>query len=231
MHFPTFIYSIRTKAKMARLPTGGVLAFVILLLFVTTEVQCEDGYIKLGGRHRRQNRPAKSPHLLNDHVTHRKRAVINGSACIEAAPAEISAPKRNVWKQLDAREVHEVTAWLYRQPELNLTRGYGPHNNNLYDVELMLPNKTDVLAYFDGNGTAPARYARCELYLNSKEVGHATYKDILVGPLPVSRNTTKWQSLGYPYTRKSGSIRDSDAHFEEVSRRREWEEISIDCTC
>merc|ERR1711939_71314 len=79
----------------------------------------------------------------------------------------------------------------------------------------MVPNKTDVLAYIDGNATAPTRYAHAVLDIRATE--EPTYTDILVGPIPVVNGTTTWQPLEYPYTRKTGgSIRNLDADSDSL---------------
>ena len=77
-------------------------------------------------------------------------------------------------------------------------------------VELMQPNKTDVLPYLAGQGPAPDRYAH--VLLDNRATVNPTYQDILVGPLPINNKTTKWQPLTYPFTKKSGGkIRNLDA--------------------
>ncbi|KAK3715566.1 hypothetical protein LTR37_007054 [Vermiconidia calcicola] len=128
-------------------------------------------------------------------------------------PVKITAPKNNVWKQLTNDDTKGLLKWLYGQEDLNLTRGYGGrHSNTYWDHELMPPNKTDVLAYIDGDSGEPARYAK--VTVNMRSSGESTFDDILVGPLPVDEAPTTWQPLGYPYTRNTGSIR--DVHAKDV---------------
>lgn len=82
-------------------------------------------------------------------------------------------------------------------------------------VELMHPNKTDVLAYLDGNATAPTRYAH--VVLDNRASVDPTYADILVGPLPLQNGTAKWEPLEHPYTRKTqGHIRNLDADGDDT---------------
>ena len=78
-------------------------------------------------------------------------------------------------------------------------------------VELMQPNKSDVLNYIDGDGPMPTRFAHVVLdHRDSIENPH--YANLLVGPLPVQDGVTKWEPLTYPYTKKSnGEIRNLDA--------------------
>lgn len=151
-----------------------------------------------------RSRLAKSSH------SNSKRAV-NGSACIETSPAGFKASKKNVWSGLTDAETANVTAWLFHQKDLNLTvsEKATDWDNSILVVELMIPNKTDVVSYIDGDGDEPVRYAHVSLDLRASL--KPTYTDILVGPLPVDNVTTTWQPLSFPYTRKSGSIRNLDA--------------------
>lgn len=43
------------------------------------------------------------------------------SSCAGTAAVEITAPKQNVWDQLDDIDAAGVVAWLFEQPEFNLT--------------------------------------------------------------------------------------------------------------
>lgn len=43
------------------------------------------------------------------------------SSCAGTAAVEITAPKQNVWDQLDDVDAAGVVAWLFARPELNLT--------------------------------------------------------------------------------------------------------------
>ncbi|KAK0820778.1 hypothetical protein LTR75_001364 [Friedmanniomyces endolithicus] len=145
------------------------------------------------------------------------KSYVNGSACVETSPPDFQAPKENVWDGLTNWEAASVTQWLFAQADLNLTRSddAGDWDNSVLLVELMMPNKSDVLPYVDGNATAPTRYAHVVLDLRATD--SPTYSDILVGPLPVTNGTTTWQPLEYPYTRKTGgSIRNLDADSDII---------------
>ncbi|RMZ11590.1 hypothetical protein D0860_03316 [Hortaea werneckii] len=146
-----------------------------------------------------------------------KRELSNITQCEQTSPPDFKAPFENVWARLTDDEAASVAAWLFHQPELNLTVSdkAGEWDNSLLLVELMVPNKTDVLAYIDGNATAPTRYAHAVLDIRATE--EPTYTDILVGPIPVVNGTTTWQPLEYPYTRKTGgSIRNLDADSDSL---------------
>jgi primary-amine oxidase len=80
----------------------------------------------------------------------------------------------------------------------------------------MRPNKTDALAYFDDNSTAPTKYAH--VVLDHRATEKPYYADILVGPLPIDNATAKWEPLVYPYTKKcaGGKVRNLDADGDEA---------------
>ncbi|KZL83511.1 copper amine oxidase [Colletotrichum incanum] len=131
-------------------------------------------------------------------------------------PARVQAAKKNVWQDLSDEEVHGVTRWLLSRRDLNLTdpQSAGPWSNSILFVELNIPNKTTVLPYIDSgtDGVVPTRYARVVTTLRATE--NASWQELLVGPLPISEETTV-QPLQYLLTRKTnGTIRwlDPDAH-------------------
>lgn len=45
----------------------------------------------------------------------------NTTSCAGTAAVEITAPKSNIWDQLDDIEAAGVVSWLFAQPEFNLT--------------------------------------------------------------------------------------------------------------
>lgn len=83
--------------------------------------------------------------------------------CTTPANPTVTAPKPNPWNPLTTEETRGLLAWLYDPAQgLNLTvfDKAGPWDNVVGVVELLTPNKTDVLAYLDGSGPAPGRKAR-----------------------------------------------------------------------
>ena len=140
----------------------------------------------------------------------------NGSACIESPPVYTPAPKRNVWSQLGYAEVVAVKEFLYNDKALNLSKGYGyygyGYSNNegtshtLGNIELLHPNKTDVVPYLDGSGPEPLRYAKTQI--NTSKDKSYKVQEILVGPIGTDAPMT-WAPLSYPYTRKGGSIEET----------------------
>ena len=84
----------------------------------------------------------------------------------------------------------------------------------------MQPNKTDGLAYMEGSGSVPKRYAH--VILDNRATVDPTFDNILVGPLPISNKTTKWEPLTYPFTKQSGGkIRNLDADGD-VTLYSDW---------
>lgn len=79
----------------------------------------------------------------------------------------VSAPKPNPFVALSQDEIDAVASWLLSPDQgLNLTNTSGPSislsDNYIWHIDVLKPNKTDVLSYFDANGTIP-RYARVAL--------------------------------------------------------------------
>ncbi|KAI8241344.1 hypothetical protein K4K57_000053 [Colletotrichum sp. SAR 10_99] len=144
-----------------------------------------------------------------------KRQLSNSSEpadCVVHDPNDVDAPKENIWSGLTGPEAAGVTEWLFAQTELNLTQSENATSwdNTIVLVELMAPNKSEALAYIDGSAAAPARYAHVLIDFSASE--DPEYQDIIVGPLPVTNGTTKWERLDYPYTRKtSGRVRNLDS--------------------
>ena len=80
-------------------------------------------------------------------------------------------------------------------------------------IELMEPNKTDVLNYLENSGPLPSRYAH--VIINHRASEEPVYQDLLVGPLPLQHDTVTSEPLTYPYTRKTeGKVRNLDADDE-----------------
>ncbi|KAF1987640.1 putative membrane copper amine oxidase [Aulographum hederae CBS 113979] len=191
-------------------------------------------------------RKAYHDRLVND----RMKRQASSAPCAAPGAQAISAPKKNVWYGLTDEEAAAVTKWLFSQEDLNLTAAEdaGSWDNTVLLVELMLPNKTDVLPYLDGNGPEPTRYAH--VVLDHRATTEPYYADLLVGPLPIqegqggggghgdygghgghnwthgykrqSSAVTTWEPLTYPYTRKTaGRIRNLGAD-DDVALYDDW---------
>ncbi|KAF2729263.1 amine oxidase catalytic domain-containing protein [Polyplosphaeria fusca] len=97
------------------------------------------------------------------------------------------ATHKNVWYALTEEEIGGVNAAVHRA--LNLTQSETPagRDNYLVRIQLIQPNKTDVLSYFDGQAKEPARYARATVAFGAPEQPY--YQEYSVGPLPATNNT------------------------------------------
>ena len=195
------------RASLLRFSCQIVIALLLLTSLVDARPRPKAAWMR-GAR----SRLAKSSNV--NRFTER---YANGSACHASAPEDFQAPHLNIWSGLTDKEAADITKWLFAQTDLNLTvsENATSWSNSILQVELMIPNKTDVLAYVDGDAKPPTRYAHVVLDLRATD--SPTYTDILVGPLPVNNSTTTWQGLEYPYTRKTGgSIRNLDADDETL---------------
>ncbi|ORX38990.1 copper amine oxidase [Kockovaella imperatae] len=108
--------------------------------------------------------------------------------CPSTDALPIIAPRTNIWKNLDLEEALDVRAWL-SDPErgLNLTHAQGasPSDNYIQLVEVAHPPKSQALKYLQDE-TPLDRYAHAIIAHGGKDV----VVDYLVGPLPISENTT-----------------------------------------
>lgn len=84
-------------------------------------------------------------------------------------------------------------------------------------MELLQPNKSDVLAYIDTNSSAPTRYAHAVLDVRSVE--DAYVQDYIIGPLPVRNGTTTIAPLNFPYNKGIGKQRNYNS---DEDLRIEW---------
>jgi len=69
-------------------------------------------------------------------------------------------------------------------------------------IDLLQPNKSDVLPFLAGAGPAPLRYAHASLLFGSRQVPYV--EDFYVGPLPLSDETNA-RPLNFLTTRKTNS--------------------------
>jgi primary-amine oxidase len=145
-----------------------------------------------------------------------KRQAPADETCADKLVGALNAPKTNVWWGISDFEAATVTQWLFAQDALNLTvwENAIEWDNSILLVELMIPNKTDVLVYIDGNMTEPTRYAH--VILDNRAMESPVYVDMLVGPLPVKNGTTTYEPLNYPYTKAGGQVRNLDADSSKL---------------
>ncbi|KAJ7472719.1 amine oxidase catalytic domain-containing protein [Mycena latifolia] len=114
--------------------------------------------------------------------------------CADTAPIPASAPRANVWKNLDVQEAAAIRAWLaaYRDADgngFNLTPGIvaTDFDNSISLIENFPPPKADVLAYLDGDAPAPKRFAKIFLMLGA--ASPPSISQYLLGPLPDTIST------------------------------------------
>ncbi|KAL7423655.1 hypothetical protein Q5752_001236 [Cryptotrichosporon argae] len=110
------------------------------------------------------------------------------ASCPAPGALLIKAPRQNLWKNLDLQEAVDIRAWL-AEPErgLNLTahENATDSDNVIHVVEAYQPSKADALAHL-ANGTHVDRYAHAIINHGPADV----IVDYLVGPLPISNETT-----------------------------------------
>ncbi|KAJ7683677.1 amine oxidase catalytic domain-containing protein [Mycena rosella] len=114
--------------------------------------------------------------------------------CADTAPIPATAPRTNVWKNLDVQDVVAIREWLaaYRDSD-----GHGfdlkpgavatDFDNSISLIENFPPPKTEVLGYFDNNATAPKRFAKIILMLGA--ASPPSIGQYLLGPLPDTIST------------------------------------------
>lgn len=110
-----------------------------------------------------------------------------------------SAPSRNVWSELDENEALELYEYLKQSSAFaNLTwSSTTPGNGSFLNlVELLRPNKSDVIDYMHNEGPTPERWARVSVFENQEK--EAFLVEYMVGPLPPSKKT-QILPLSYPY--------------------------------
>jgi primary-amine oxidase len=101
-----------------------------------------------------------------------------------------SAPASNTWAELDKAEASQIYVWLNENADLFSTtdkgakaRGQSPP----YIIELLRPNKSDVVNYLDDDGPEPVRWAR--LSVSESKGDEAYLVEYQLGPLPTSNET------------------------------------------
>ncbi|GAA6019560.1 hypothetical protein JCM10207_003744 [Rhodosporidiobolus poonsookiae] len=123
---------------------------------------------------------------------------------------KVSAPHKNVWKELSHKEAESVVTFLFKQEALNLTGidDAGSWDNTIGVIDVATPNKTETLEYLAGKAGPPPRYAYATLHFGAFEEPYV--EDYLVGPLPVSNETT-YAPYGFRTSKGSSRIRNYDA--------------------
>ncbi|KAI0030480.1 copper amine oxidase [Vararia minispora EC-137] len=120
----------------------------------------------------------------------------------QASAPVADAPFTNIWAGLSDDEAADVIAFLHNQPALNLTAAGNSTawDNSITVVDTLLPNKTDVLAYFAGKASKPDRYARATIWFGTTE--NPWIQEFQVGPIPITNSST-YASLDWASTKGS----------------------------
>ncbi|KAH7180088.1 copper amine oxidase [Fusarium flagelliforme] len=120
-----------------------------------------------------------------------------GPKCSSGQPST-NAPHKNFWGSLTAKETADVLSLLHSNATgFNLTTAEdaGSRDNKIMSVELMMPNKTDVLPFLSNSSGSPERYALATVMFGAPE--NAYLQEFKVGPLPI---TTASIVMPYTYT-------------------------------
>lgn len=158
----------------------------ILLLSVLLFVANVNGKVpRVGhpGSRRAKNIASKRPSTTDARVS----GSFTGSGWSATAP-QVSAPYVNVWEELSDDEAASVISFLHNQTDLNLTAAadasrwvsdvshllvlihntsFSSWDNSIMRVEVLTPNKTDVLPFTDGNQSVPERWARAAIWVGA----------------------------------------------------------------
>ncbi|KAL6364234.1 hypothetical protein LRP88_02151 [Fusarium phalaenopsidis] len=149
--------------------------------------------------------------------SHSLRRPSKRQGCSSGKEVTITAPSKNIFQGLTDHEYAQVTAYLHQQKELNLTAVVNSTSwdNVIVTLDLLQPNKTDALAYLEGRGPAPARYARATLQFNSQLQPYI--QEYMVGPLPVKKGSTRYEELNYIFTSGRGRINVYNADGDAIA--------------
>ncbi|KAF2090225.1 amine oxidase catalytic domain-containing protein [Saccharata proteae CBS 121410] len=125
----------------------------------------------------------------------------------------ITLIKKNVWADLNAREVSDLLQFLYNKPNvLNLTK---VEHATAAVVESLPPNKTVAINYLEDDSEEPPRWARVVVNQGVKE--QATIEEYMVGPLPPGPNTVI-EPLSYLYNSGRNDIRNPLPDYDGIVR-------------
>ena len=152
----------------------------------------------------------KPPTVKRPGLIHRRKLTGSVSSTNPGAtPPTTTAEKSNVWASLSFDEAASVKAWLHQQPSLNLTavEDAGEWDNQILTVDTLVPKKADALAYLDGDGDLPERWAHASIVFGQYEEPYV--QTFRVGPLPISNLTTVTPNIEQS-TAKDAKIRVHD---------------------
>ncbi|KIW16195.1 hypothetical protein PV08_06246 [Exophiala spinifera] len=105
------------------------------------------------------------------------------------------APAVNPFTEIDDHEASDIYTFLQVSSNLSIAQDARGRSVN-YLIELLRPNKSDVVNYLDHSGPVPERWARVSNLEFRKDDAYIV--DYMVGPLPPS-NDTQILPLIYPH--------------------------------
>ncbi|TLD30725.1 hypothetical protein PspLS_03075 [Pyricularia sp. CBS 133598] len=156
-------------------------------------------------------------------LSRRTNSTGNGSTCPAPKTERTKAAKANPFQALSQDEVDSVLRWVSDPAQgLNLTsltaQNLSQTDNYVWHVEVLKPNKTDVLAYLDGGASSVPRHARVVINEGGRDVPRVA--EYYVGPLPVDNTTTKIQPLDFIYNGANGASILFNGRFFDTPRRK-----------
>lgn len=137
--------------------------------------------------------------LVSDPIT-QQQSQLPSSTISKHPHKPFQAPAVNPWTELDEVEASQLYVWLHENTDLLDSKSHDgtttTKDNTVNLVELLRPNKSDVVAYLDHAGPAPPRWARLSTLETKND--QAFIVEYMVGPLPPS-NDTELLPLNYPH--------------------------------
>lgn len=126
----------------------------------------------------------------------------DSTVCPQQSNREITAPNENIWASIPQSERSILQNYIQTWANQNILRraGTGVH---LEYLDLVYPNKSGALAYLQGKGPIPPKYASFHLKFDEDEHS-STAQKFSIGPLPLSPNVTTIQPMDWDATSSTG---------------------------
>jgi primary-amine oxidase len=147
------------------------------------------------------------------------------TGCLGGDAPSVAAPKPNPWAPITPEENTAVWNLLHDETTgLNLTdpADAAVSDNYVFWIDTVHSNKSDILPYIDGDGEAPAKYARAIIFEGAKEEPGS--QEYMIGPLPVT-NATTVAPLDYMYNGGSGGFVPFNARYHDSAKSRAVEPL------
>ncbi|KAJ3094447.1 hypothetical protein HDU97_008044 [Phlyctochytrium planicorne] len=128
----------------------------------------------------------------------------------------IKAPKPNVFKEFDIKELKNIKKWLLAQKDLNLTPADDAKlsDNYIFKIEFKVPRKDEALQFLDGNGKKPERFADVVVNYGAKLEIH----EYVVGPLPAGNATKAILKRSLPYNARLIDEKEYEILFDFMAK-------------